>query len=334
MAGQARGQITITDLNDAKTVNMFLSANQALTQVFSKDNSTYSPNFASKALVITPEIFVSGSEADLVKDCKSLTWTINGKTPTAFGASVGTTAPWALTINKNMTSDQQWHIVCEADWLDVETSLTTKTKATIDFAKVVNSGTLAFAQIVGPSVMKNATTSITLTGQLIRGGEATPDTTDVSYQWQKLDPKTGFVDITGATSSTLVVKPSDVLNIASYKVKIKDTDTQSGTANQTFTSPEFNVTDMSDPYTVRMDASNGNILVNGTGSTTVTATVLRGGYEVNSTAITYSWSAIDKDEKPLTIPDTCKVTGAPQKLIIDKTVVNRKSTFFCDVSIK
>ena len=35
----ARGQITIVDLNDGKSINLFLSSNQPATQIFNKENS-------------------------------------------------------------------------------------------------------------------------------------------------------------------------------------------------------------------------------------------------------------------------------------------------------
>ena len=54
MANIARGQITVVDLNDGKTLNMFLSSNQAATQIYNVDNQTYTPNYTvSPFLVIT-----------------------------------------------------------------------------------------------------------------------------------------------------------------------------------------------------------------------------------------------------------------------------------------
>ena len=56
----ARGQITIVDLNDAKSMSLYLGSNQPLTQIFNKENSSYIPNWmASPFLVVTPELYVS-----------------------------------------------------------------------------------------------------------------------------------------------------------------------------------------------------------------------------------------------------------------------------------
>lgn len=332
MSQKARGQITITDLNDAKTVNMFLSSNKALTQVFT--DPSYEPDFSgSSPLVITPEIYASGDNSgNLISQCAAApSWTINGKTPSEFGATVGGTSPWALTINKNMADAQQWHIVCEAEWTDTDTGLTTKVKADLTLAKVVNGGTLCFAQIVGPTVLKNDTQSVTLEAQLVRGGQSEPDTTDVEYQWQLLGTG-GWKDVAGATARTLKVSASDVTNIASYRVAITDKDSMSGTYNQTFTSAQADVVDMSDPYSVRMDTTNGTVLVNGQGSTVITPVILRGGYEVTlaSNQASYAWSAVDKDGSAITLTSTQQ---SGKTLEVTKELVSVKSTFICDVTI-
>jgi hypothetical protein len=331
MAEKARGQITITDLNDAKTANMFLSSNQALTQVYSKDGATYVPDFSvSPFLVITPEVYVSGQTGNVVGQCQTQhVWTINGQTPSAFGASVGSASPYALTINTNMVSIQTLHIVCTAQWTDNDTSLVVPLKSDITFSKVVNSGTLAFAQIVGKSVFKNSTDAIVLTGQLIRGGQAAPDTTDVSYVWKKLGTTT-FDTIAGATSSSLSILPSEVINIASYKVVITDNDSKSGTAGQVFTSPQFDVTDMSDPYSIRIDASNGTTLVNGSGSTTITAVLLRGGDEITTGTITYAWTAFDRNGTAISLG---AAVASAKSIIVDHSLVYKKTTFVCEVTI-
>ena len=38
MTNIARGQITIVDLNDGKSINLFLSSNQPATQIFNQEN--------------------------------------------------------------------------------------------------------------------------------------------------------------------------------------------------------------------------------------------------------------------------------------------------------
>ena len=43
----ARGQITIVDLNDGKSINLFLSSNQPATQIVNTENSSYNPSYSA-----------------------------------------------------------------------------------------------------------------------------------------------------------------------------------------------------------------------------------------------------------------------------------------------
>ena len=116
----ARGQITIVDLNDAKSMNMYLGSNQPLTQIFNKENSTYVPNYtASPFLVITPEMYVSGTTTNVISRLKAApTYTVNGGAITAFGGTVAATAPYALTLKNNMTSVSQMKVECSGIYVD------------------------------------------------------------------------------------------------------------------------------------------------------------------------------------------------------------------------
>ncbi|GAK36548.1 hypothetical protein JCM15093_1719 [Bacteroides graminisolvens DSM 19988 = JCM 15093] len=90
MAVISRGQITIVDLNDGKSINLYLGSNVATTQIFNKENSSYVPNWtASPFLVITPEVYVTGVGTNQVSRLKGVpVWKINGSTTIAtFGAT-------------------------------------------------------------------------------------------------------------------------------------------------------------------------------------------------------------------------------------------------------
>lgn len=100
MANIARGQITIVDLNDGKSINLFLSSNQPATQIFNQENSSYVPNYSETNLVISPEVYVSGTATNQVARLKGTpVWKINGSpTLNNFGATAATTSPYNLTI--------------------------------------------------------------------------------------------------------------------------------------------------------------------------------------------------------------------------------------------
>lgn len=98
---------------------------------------------------------------------------------------------------------------------------------------------------------------------------------------------------------------------------------------------------MTDPISVRMDTTNGTTLVNGQGSTTIIATLLQNGDEITPpTSTTYKWSGTDKNGSAIAAD---KITAAlakdsggktlPNQLVVTKALVDKKSTFTCDVTI-
>ena len=60
----ASGQITITDLNDAKQLVMYIGASQSRTVIYN-GVSTYVPLYSSTNQVLTPQLFIAGSNVDV-----------------------------------------------------------------------------------------------------------------------------------------------------------------------------------------------------------------------------------------------------------------------------
>lgn len=287
MAIISRGQITIVDLNDGKSINLYLGSNVATTQIFNKENSSYVPNWTvSPFLVITPEVYVTGVATNQVSRLKGVpTWKINGSTNLAtYGATAATTSPYALTIKQNMTTVAQMQIECEVTYVDPDTTAETKAKTSITYTKTTNAGQLICAIAYAPNgtVFKNgAATSLKAHCDMWRGSVI--DNTNVTYTWQKLGSGTwttitsaNAAGITGYTTNEITIPESAVLNFESFKCVIKDTDTASGTYNTTV-SDIISFADMSDPYQVEISAPSGTTLTSGMTSTTLTVNCWQNG---------------------------------------------------------
>lgn len=344
----ARGQITIVDLNDAKTLNLYLSANHALTQIFNKENSSYVPNYSAsgQALVITPELFVSGTATSVISQVKTApVWKISGSTNLAnFGATAATTAPYALTINRNMTNVAQMAIECEVGYTDPLTSVVSVAKSAITFTKTENAGQLICAIATAPKgtiFKQGGATSLQAKCDLWRGSSI--DTTKVSYAWYKLSASGSWERLiaqnsygcTGFDTNTLTIPATAVLNFESFKCDIKDIDSASGTFNTTV-SDIISFADLTDPYQVVIVSPSGDRLVNGQGSLTLTAEVWQAGEVVADTAgskFNYSWKRYDKDGRQDTAWGTSGVKTGRQ-LTVSASDVSVKATFICEIALK
>lgn len=224
MAIVSSGQLTLTDLNDNKQLIIYLNANYR-TQVYDPNNTTYSPNFTSTNLVITPELYIAGGGgANLLPtpQVQSLTWyegnqtttplaetattgtTGNGYTYNIPTGAVGTTAK-PFTLKSNLTSASQIY-TCVIVYRDPDTSFDVTVKASIDIVKITNGakgqdGTGANA-IQGVLSNDNHSVPSDSAGgsQIVTGAVSTlsifEGSTDVTSSWNMGTPV-----VTGATGT-------------------------------------------------------------------------------------------------------------------------------------
>lgn len=196
----ARGQVTIIDQNDAVSIQAFISSNLALTQIYNKDNDSYTPNWTSgTGLVLTPSLFAGGSvdkitsvgnAASLTPGVKtgSVKWyknnvlIVSGQDGCTIGAS---NTKYALTIKANhmtLTAPQVQYKI-EGIYIDAN-GLETPFWATIQFTQHQSAGATIAAIAYAPDgvIFKNdEVKTLRAHCDLWRG--ATIDTTNVTYCW-------------------------------------------------------------------------------------------------------------------------------------------------------
>lgn len=337
----ARGQITIVDLNDAKSLNLYLSSNHPTTQIFNKENTTYVPNYATNNLVLSPELFVSGTSTNVIANIKGVpTWKINGTViadTNGFGAVIGKTAPYALTLKNNLTNTTQLAITCDVIYVDPKTRVETPCKASITITKTENAGQLIVAVATTPkgSIFKQGgEASLIAKCELWRGSQV--DNTNVEYKWSRL--KNGVFEVitatnaegcTGFNTSEMTVPNSAVLNFATFKCEIKDTDQSSGTYNTTV-SDVVSFADLTDPYQIEVVSTTGDKLVNGQGSTTLTAEVWQAGEKLTDVSrFNFLWKRYDKNGGAV-----ASWSANTQSVTITSAQVDVKSTFVVELSLK
>lgn len=304
MAVLAQSQFSIRRLIDGKTVNFFLNSNKPVTQIYTPDPSTYMPNWAGadagSALVITPDLQISGQSGSQVSKFKSgsVTWKINGTaitgTNATFGATAATSAPYALTINKNMTTVSQLDIECSAIYVDPVTKSELPVKQNIAFTKVTNSGASILAVCTAPQgiIFKNdMVATLKATCDMWRGAEI--DNTDVAYKWSILVGGTYVVltsaneatyGVTGYTTREITIPSSAVLNYVVFKCEITDKDAGSSTYNKTV-ADTISFTDLSDPYQIEVDLPKGDGIASG-GSVTAKVDVYQGATKMGDSFFT------------------------------------------------
>lgn len=339
-----RGFITIVDMNDNRTLSFGISSNQATTQIVDPNNNLYAPDYTTTNLVLTPFLYYSGGSTDQISQCTNITWTINGGSTSGWG-TVASTNPCALTINHNLANVSQLLVVCTANFVDPDTSVSTTVKSSITISKLSSAGDNinCILTFPGSSIFYNdSVASIQIQASMYVG--TTLDTTNINYEWYQLMngswtklTSSNHGTIANYTNRTITIYPDDVLNFEQFKCKVKDTDTASGTYNQTAESMPVIVYDLSDPYAIEIYSSTGNILTAGASSTTLRADVTRGGIIISDqdslyTNATFTWQKYLKNGNLDTSWGTNGVkTGRTQTVLRDE--IDVKSMFICTLTL-
>ena len=338
---KTRGQVTIVDLNDAKQVQLLMDIKYPV-QMYNPDTKVFTPNFGSDNNVVTPKVYVTGNGTNLVSKLTTLKYDIDGTVVNA-GATSGQytvaaiSAGGALTIKGNITGNSL-PIKVTAVYHDDETGQDTTLEAQGFVAKTANAGALFQVVLTQPKGNSfdagNNVSTLTAEAKCFRGG--VQDTDGITYKWYSLNLATQtWVQLsqdiaTTAGVSTLTVKPSDVLNVQTFKCEAID-GTDRSEAIVTFE-------DRTDPYSVEIFSPTGLQIKNGQGSTTLCARVYRGTEKIEDEAtatkkFTYTWTKFDKNGNKSNFAGTTSAQKTGNPLIVSATDIDQKATFYCEVSI-
>ena len=107
---KAQGQFTIIDYNDALTLTGYIGSNLAKTQMYNPDNGSYTPDWKTKNLVLTPSLYVIGTTADQIATANvtSVKWYVgDSNTAITAGTNYGLSGAKShiLTVKANVMAE-------------------------------------------------------------------------------------------------------------------------------------------------------------------------------------------------------------------------------------
>ena len=256
----ARGQVTIIDQNDAVAIQAFISSNLALTQIYNKDNNSYTPNWTSDTgLVLTPSLFAGGSDDKItiegnastlkpgikfgsIKWYKNNVRIVSGQDGCTIGPAIH---KYALTIKANhmSVSAPQVQYKMEGVYIDAN-GLEIPFLTTIQFTQHQSAGATIAAVAYAPDgvIFKNdEVKSLKAHCDMWRG--ATIDNTNVTYCWGIKDngvfANTTVKTQANAQATSIVLnsvanmEPGTQLQIGSQKYTVKSVSTDTSTVTLT-----------------------------------------------------------------------------------------------------
>lgn len=240
------------------------------------------------------------------------------------------TAP-TLTISANLsnTNNPSWNVYFEADYVDPVTAQSTHIVAGLNLTSIAAGAAAIWVETIGQDVIKKSNTTAqevtAIAATLMRQGVR--DSDNLTYKWYeyavgsstatqintslntKYAMKSTDLSTTSTptatsgeigsglptgtastTNNTLVIGESAVLGLRVYRVEITDS-----AENATY-SANFTIVDKSDPYTVTVNSSKGQVFQNGVGTTVLTPVVYNGNTKITVfTGWTFDWNYYDKD---------------------------------------
>lgn len=161
---RAQGQFTIIDYNDALTLTGYIGSNHPKTQMYNPDNNSYTPNWASTNLVLTPSLYIIGTTTDQitsenVQDVKWYQGTSTTAITTGGNFTLSGTKSHILTVKANiMASLPGVDFKCVITYRDPSTGLDIIHPLSISFSRVVNGSGIVDLIVMTPSgnVFKNS----------------------------------------------------------------------------------------------------------------------------------------------------------------------------------
>ena len=366
----AAGQITVVDVSDAPVLNAFITASRPTTQVYSQSSGSYNPSYASTPQTLTLNLTKAGSTASIVSGISRVQWyVVDGASKTEITSKVSTaneyisgshseTLTTKLNIDPNKGS-KRYEV--SGVWRDPLTGLDVNFSANIDlFVTQIGkeSQVLNVYAGNGTTFRNNTPASLTVNADLYRGNVLTNDNKQFKFFYQDTSitgstvagydadggigwhlcsrtttGQTPNVEPTATTTSQgiLTVTAAAVINAQTFKVVCIN---KSGTFNGTKSSGLCTLVDMSDPYTLMLDSSAGNIFKNRQGSTVLKAYLYRNGEELDTagTGKTYKWSKYDKNGvMDANFGGTGNAYKTGKSITVNANEVAAKANYRCEV---
>lgn len=233
---QAFSSVSVVDLTDVGTINLYCTSNQPLSVIYNPNQSLYTPDWSSSNLQITPVISYNGNNLSLTATGLTITYTRKEGSGTATALTTGETvdnSTKALIVNANKLASVSSGLltyICTIQYTDPNTGVPLNAEASLTYTLVRQATELKDADIIGETAfLYDADRNVVGTGIIT----LTADLTNVNVrQWQYQDsngefqayPTTNNASITGNTLNVYASEANIWLNNKYAIIKIATND--------------------------------------------------------------------------------------------------------------
>lgn len=172
---QAFSSVSVVDLTDVGSINLYCTSNQPLSVIYDPNanngNGSYTPNWSTSNLKITPVISYNGENLSLTAQGVSFTYTRKEGSGTAVALTSGeTVSNGVLTVNVNKMASVvsgQLTYICKLVYTDPNTGVPLTTEASLTYTLVTQATQIKDVDIVGETAfLYNADRSVVGSGTI------------------------------------------------------------------------------------------------------------------------------------------------------------------------
>ena len=332
---------TIVDITDNRKLTVMISTNKARQIIYNPNDDTYNPDFSEEPMVLTPELYITGSPTNVIATAEAVKWyvrpnTLGQRIPIENNDTYSIGNDFKLTINKNIMKDMlTMEFILEVIYKEPDSDFKTVIPHHMELVTIsigengrdgerglqgpkgedgADSATLVIITPDGTTV-RDGTGRIRLESKLFVGGK---EATASSYRWYYSN---GSSTVTHATTKNTSIEASIIKN----SLPIFLDATYNGT---TYTS-SVTINDISDVYTsIILGVST---FKNGKGSNTYTVKLYRNGEEIDQggSQYSYEWEKLNSQG----IKDT-KFTKTGKTITITANDIDNTNLFNCYIYTK
>lgn len=229
MAQVTYGSITLVDLTDVGQLSVYPTSNMPLSIIFDPDQNTYTPNWSSTNLTLTPVIYYNNQHLTATTSGLTITWKRREGTGNITDLTTGETkqsdGSLKVTANKFTPTSSMISYIVTASYKEPETQTTLTAEGQITFSLVKLASSAKTCIISGGNVFKyNSSQALVSDSSII----LTAKLNNVSIQeWQYKDATGAWVKYpnSGKTETLTVNETDDVFVNDTATIQLTTTDT-------------------------------------------------------------------------------------------------------------
>lgn len=323
---------TIVDLTDNRKLIVTVSTSKSRQIIYNPNNGSYNPDFSKEPMVLTPELYITGSSTNVIATAETVKWyvrpnTLGQRIPIVNNDTYSIGNDFKLTISKNIMKDMlTMEFILEVIYKEPDSDFRTTIPHHMELINIsmgetgakgdkgVDSATLSIMTPDGTTV-RDTTNSLRLDSKLFVGGK---EVTASSYKWYYSNGSNTVTHSTGKSTSigaTIIKNSLPIFLDATYN----------GT---TYTS-SVTINDISDVYTsIILGVAT---FKNGKGSNTYTVKIYRNGEEIDpgGSVYSYEWEKLNSQG----VKDT-RFTKKGKTITINASEIDNTNLFNCYIYTK